>query len=245
MMVMIGNNSFRLSMNRNQVTIRTMMCQPDNQNVDFSGSDQIQNLQYPDVQENPLTNDEFEACTNANDDKMNNLEIEFDQLQKNTQDFQQKYDDFQNQMRNFMQNFHDGLLIPPPGEEKAPEATTDTKLSSTKDIQPLLVQEPPQDSNMHQLIDECCEEVPEEQKLNMEKTLLELVKICHHKQFLFAPILSTKEPENSLSMRYEHLSITPETESDEITKSNAKNLLQIPSECEVTSEYKKECDELV
>nr|GEX64780.1 hypothetical protein [Tanacetum cinerariifolium] len=60
-----------------------------------------------------------------------------------------------------------------------------------------------------------------------------------------APILSTKELENSLSIGYEHLSITHETESDEVTKSNAKNLLPIPSECEVTSEDKRECDELV
>nr|GFA38334.1 hypothetical protein [Tanacetum cinerariifolium] len=46
-------------------------------------------------------------------------------------------------------------------------------------------------------------------------------------------------------MGYEHLSITPETESDKVTESNAKNLLPIPSECEVTSEDKRECDELV
>nr|GEW20516.1 hypothetical protein [Tanacetum cinerariifolium] len=45
------------------------------------------------------------------------------------------------------------------------------------------------------------------------------------------PILSTKEPEHLLSMGYEHLSITPETESDEVTESNAENLLQIPSKC--------------
>nr|GEY69419.1 hypothetical protein [Tanacetum cinerariifolium] len=44
-----------------------------------------------------------------------------------------------------------------------------------------------------------------------------------------APILSTKEPEHLLSMRYEHLSITPETESDKVTESNAKNLLPIPN----------------
>nr|GFB54059.1 hypothetical protein [Tanacetum cinerariifolium] len=123
----------------------------------------------------------------------------------------------------------------------------------------------PQDSDIHQLIDECCEEVPEQQQQNMEKTMLDLVKIYHHKQFLcihddvddliesaldsklllinsinsqrldkkeqevkiveeqpaerrnLAPILSTKEPKNSLSMGYEHLSITPETESDEVT----------------------------
>nr|GEW31672.1 hypothetical protein [Tanacetum cinerariifolium] len=43
-------------------------------------------------------------------------------------------------------------------------------------------------------------------------------------------------------MGYEHLSITPETKSDEVTESNAENLLPIPSECEVTLEDKKECD---
>nr|GFC37307.1 hypothetical protein [Tanacetum cinerariifolium] len=71
-------------------------------------------------------------------------------------------------------------------------------------------QEPPQDSDIHQLIEECSIEVPEEQKQKMEDTI-----------------------------------ITPEMESDEVTESNAKNLLPIPSECEVTSEDKRECDELV
>nr|GEX98774.1 hypothetical protein [Tanacetum cinerariifolium] len=50
------------------------------------------------------------------------------------------------------------------------------------------------------------------------------------------------QPEHSLSMGYEHLSITLETESDEVTESNAENLLPIPSECEVTLEDKRECD---
>nr|GEY26692.1 hypothetical protein [Tanacetum cinerariifolium]GEY29532.1 hypothetical protein [Tanacetum cinerariifolium] len=43
-------------------------------------------------------------------------------------------------------------------------------------------------------------------------------------------------------MGYEHLSITPEMESDEVTKSNAENLLPIPSECEVALEDMKEYD---
>nr|GFC17640.1 hypothetical protein [Tanacetum cinerariifolium] len=42
-------------------------------------------------------------------------------------------------------------------------------------------QEPPQDSNMHQLIKECSVEVPEEQKQKMEDTMFDLVKIYHHK----------------------------------------------------------------
>nr|GEY07910.1 hypothetical protein [Tanacetum cinerariifolium] len=131
-------------------------------------------------------------------------------------------------------------------------------------------QEPPQDSNMHQLIEECSVEVLEEQKQNIEKTMHDCaldsklllinsinsqcldkkeqeVKIVEEQpaeRRNLAPILSTKEPENSLSMGYEHLSITLETESDEVTESNAKNLLPIPSECEVTLEDKRECDEL-
>nr|GFC34293.1 hypothetical protein [Tanacetum cinerariifolium] len=44
--------------------------------------------------------------------------------------------------------------------------------------------EPPQDSDIHQLIEECSIEVPEEQKQKMENTMFDLVKICHHKQFL-------------------------------------------------------------
>nr|GEX32149.1 hypothetical protein [Tanacetum cinerariifolium] len=57
-----------------------------------------------------------------------------------------------------------------------------------------------------------------------------------------APVLSTKEPEHLLSMGYEHLSVTPETKSDEVTESNAEKLLPIPSECEVALEDKRECD---
>nr|GFB56511.1 hypothetical protein [Tanacetum cinerariifolium] len=90
------------------------------------------------------------------------------------------HDDHLNQMRNFIQNFQSG----PPGEDKEHEATTNTELFSTKDIQPLPVQEPPQNSEMHQIIKECCVEASEEQKQKIEDTMLDLVQICHHKQFL-------------------------------------------------------------
>nr|GFB31793.1 hypothetical protein [Tanacetum cinerariifolium] len=180
-------------------------------------------------------------------------------------------------------------------------------------------QEPPQDSDIHQLIEKCSIKVPEQQKQKMEDTMLELVKICQEKEFLcihddiddliesaldsklllinsnsqrldkkeqkvknviaqpaehrnrsiqslqnfrvvhkssisfqntsqissihsVAPIRSTKEPEHLLSMGYEHFSITPETESDEVTDSNAENLLPISSKCEVTLKDEIECD---
>nr|GFA59375.1 hypothetical protein [Tanacetum cinerariifolium] len=189
--------------------------------------------------------------------------------------------------------------------------------SSEENVVSKTNQEPPQDSDIHQLTEECSVEVPEEQKQKMKDTMFDLVKICHHKQFLcihddidniiesaldfkllsiysqsldkkeqevknvveqpagrrnraekslqnfrvihkssisfkntsqissihsIAPIQSTEEPEHLLSMRYEHPSITPEIESDEVTESNAENLLPIPSKCEVTLEDEIECD---
>nr|GFB71812.1 hypothetical protein [Tanacetum cinerariifolium] len=92
-------------------------------------------------------------------------------------------DDLLNQMTNFMKNLHDGPSISSPGVDKEHEATTDTELPSTEDIQRLPVQEPPQDSDICQLIwKECCVEASEKQK--MEDMMLMLVKICQEKEFL-------------------------------------------------------------
>nr|GEV61915.1 hypothetical protein [Tanacetum cinerariifolium] len=143
-------------------------------------------------------------------------------------------------------------------------------------------EEPPQDSDIRQLIrEECCIEVCEEQKQNMENTILELVEICRQKELLcmhdnvddliekslqnfrvihkssislnktsqislvhaIAPILSTKEPEYSPSIGYEHPNTTPETESDGIIKSGVEELVPILSENEVTSEDKRDDDD--
>nr|GEX94410.1 hypothetical protein [Tanacetum cinerariifolium] len=239
------------------------------QNIDFPGSDQIQTPQYPDVHppSQEISNEVFQANHSIqNEESLENYSVE--------------------------------IAASSPNQEK---------------------EEPPQDSDIHQLIEECSTKICEEQKQSMEDTMLELVKICQEKEFLcihdnvddliesalnsklllinsnsqhldkkeqkvkniveqpterrnrsiqslhnfrvvhknsnslnntsqissihaIAPILSTKEPEHSLSMGYEHLNITPETKSDEVTGSNAENLLPIPSKCEVTSEDKRDCD---
>nr|GEY65222.1 hypothetical protein [Tanacetum cinerariifolium] len=136
---------------------------------------QALNYQAP-AQQNTVTQSKFKAYTIVNDANMNNLQLKFDNFQKNQQDFQnkfeQKQDDFQNQMMNFMQNLYNnkpssssslpsntilnlkgeakaittrsGISykeppIPPPQQEPT-EETMDTKLPSTEDIQPLLVQ---------------------------------------------------------------------------------------------------------
>nr|GEU71909.1 hypothetical protein [Tanacetum cinerariifolium] len=54
------------------------------------------------------------------------------------------------------------------------------------------------------------------------------------------PVLSTEEPDNSLSMGDEHLDTIPATESDEFNKSGVENLIPIPSESVGIPEHK--CD---
>nr|GEU97472.1 hypothetical protein [Tanacetum cinerariifolium] len=303
----------------------TFQCQPDNQNVDFSGSDQIQTLQYPDV-----NSPSPEIISIAYHSKKSHksyskpgkpfFAIQCSQPEDSNELFQKRLEDLK-ELAEYDQStstdrpifLNDNEDHPVQNRESPENSSEETFVSKTN-------QEPPQDSNMHQLIDECCEEVLEEQKQNMEKTMLDLVKIYHHKQFLYihndvddliksaldskllsiisinsqrldkkeqevkkveeqpagrrnraekslqnfrvihkssmsfkntsqissihsiAPILSTKEPKHLLSMGYEHFSITPETESDAVIESNAENLLQIPSKCEVTLEDEIKCD---
>nr|GEU90601.1 reverse transcriptase domain-containing protein [Tanacetum cinerariifolium] len=101
------------------------------------------------AQQNAVTNSKFKAYINANDANMNNLQIKFDNFQKN-----QQASSSSSLPNNTIRNpkgeaksittrsgiSYDGPPIPPPGVEKEPEATKDTKLPSTKDIQPPSVQ---------------------------------------------------------------------------------------------------------
>nr|GFA00474.1 hypothetical protein [Tanacetum cinerariifolium] len=61
-------------------------------------------------QQNAVTQGKFKAYTTANDVNMNNLQLKFDNFQRNQQDFQKKFeqkqDDFQNQMMQFLQNLY-------------------------------------------------------------------------------------------------------------------------------------------
>nr|GEY63702.1 hypothetical protein [Tanacetum cinerariifolium] len=296
----------------------TFQCQPDNPNVDFSDSDQIQTLQYPDVNP-PSPEISNEEVFQAKGDLMKSIQI-----------FSERFNciPFEKKPQILFQTWETFFAIqcsqPEDSNELFQKLLKDLKElaeydQSTSTDRPIFLN----DNEDHPVQNrESPENSSEENKQNMEKTMLDLVKICHHKKFLcihddvddliesaldskllsinsinsqrldkkeqevkiieeqsaerrnhiekslqnfrvihkssislntsqisliheVAPILSTKEPENSLSMGYEHLSITPKTESDEVTEFNAENLLPIPSECEVTLEDKRECDELV
>nr|GFB31501.1 hypothetical protein [Tanacetum cinerariifolium] len=268
----------------------TIQCQPDNQNIEFSGSDQIQTPQYPDV--NPPSPEinlkelaEYDQSTgmDLNDNEDHHVQTMsllktllkklLSQEPPQDSDIHQLIDECceevpEQQKENMEKTTLDLVKICHHKQFLCIHDSNELFQKLLKDLKELAEYdqstEPPQDSDIHQLIDECCEEVPEQQKENMEKTTLDLVKICHHKQFLCIHVdvddliesaldskllsinsINSQQLENSLSMGYEHLSITPETESDEVMKSNATNLLPIPSECEVTLEDKRECDELV
>ncbi|GJU03633.1 putative reverse transcriptase domain-containing protein [Tanacetum coccineum] len=56
------------------------------------------------------------------------------------------------------------------------------------------------------------------------------------------PVLSTREPEDSLIMGDEHLDTNPEKESEELIKSSVENLVPIPSESEDFSDNESKCD---
>nr|GEZ31543.1 hypothetical protein [Tanacetum cinerariifolium] len=54
------------------------------------------------------------------------------------------------------------------------------------------------------------------------------------------PVLSTEEPDNSLSMGDEHLDTIPATKSDEVIKSSVENLIPVPSESEGIPEHMRD-----
>nr|GEX90911.1 hypothetical protein [Tanacetum cinerariifolium] len=149
----------------------------NNQGVVYQNPPQQASTYQASVIQNSVTNNKFKAYTKANDANMNNLQLRFDNFQRNQQDFQKsfekKQDEFQNMMMSFMQNLHnnkassssslpsntiinprskakaittrsgisyDGPPISPPVMEKEPEATKDTELPSTENIQPPSVQ---------------------------------------------------------------------------------------------------------
>nr|GEZ32712.1 reverse transcriptase domain-containing protein [Tanacetum cinerariifolium] len=88
--------------------------QNNNQNR-FQGNNLNQNRQpqnptFQALPQNAVIQGKFEAYTTTNDANMNNLQLKFDNFQRNQQDFQKKFEqkqnDFQNQMMQFMQNLY-------------------------------------------------------------------------------------------------------------------------------------------
>nr|GEY70325.1 hypothetical protein [Tanacetum cinerariifolium] len=103
---------------------------------------QALNYQAP-TQQNTVTRGKFEAYTTANDANMNNLQLKFDNFQKNQKDFQKKFeqkrDDFQNQMMNFMQNLYNNK---PSSSSSLPSNTIPNPKEKLKLSQPGVLDKP-------------------------------------------------------------------------------------------------------
>nr|GEX78704.1 hypothetical protein [Tanacetum cinerariifolium] len=286
----------------------TYQCQPDNQNVDFSGPDQIQTPQYPEVY--PLSEETSEEVSQAKEDLITSIQtfldkfscMPFEEQPKNyfqtrwnffnlkyakpedsNEWFQKLLEDL-NELAEYdkyiskdhpiilsdddeghyvkdkesLENPSNEIVVSKPDNEseKEPEATTDRNSRAPKtsilfhalDTKLLSINSKSQHPDKKEQEVKNVEEQSAERRNHAEKSLQNF-RVIHKNStsqissvHADTPILSTKEPEHSLSMGYEHLSITSETESDEVTETNAKNLLPIPSECEVTSEDESECN---
>nr|GFA15338.1 reverse transcriptase domain-containing protein [Tanacetum cinerariifolium] len=111
---------------------------------------QNHNFQAP-PQQNTVTQGKFEAYTTANDATMNNLQLKFDNFQRNQQDFQKKFE-----QNNTIPNpkgeakaittksgmSYKELPIPPTGvnQQEPIEVTMDTEPQNSDDIHPPTVQ---------------------------------------------------------------------------------------------------------
>nr|GEZ22458.1 hypothetical protein [Tanacetum cinerariifolium] len=86
-------------------------------------------------------------------------------------------------------------------------------------------QGPPQDSDIRQLIkEECCVEVSEEQKQNMENTILELVEIFRQKELL----CMHDNVDDLIALNSKLLSINSQRLNKE--KQEVKNVIEQPAE---------------
>nr|GEZ50152.1 hypothetical protein [Tanacetum cinerariifolium] len=123
--------------------------------------------------------------------------------------------------------------------------------SSEETVVSKTYQESPQDLDMHQLIDECCVEASKEQKQKMEDTMFDLVKICHHKQFLCIHDDVDDIIESALDSKLIFINSINSQRLDK-KEQEVKNVEEQPAgqpehslsmgKCEVTLEDEIECD---
>nr|GEX12237.1 hypothetical protein [Tanacetum cinerariifolium] len=229
MMVMIVNNSSRLSMSKNRVIIRTIIspsfpycdncggshetfeCQPMDQNIDFFGSDQIQTPQYPEI--HPPSQEISDEVFQAKGDLMKSIQtfleefnyIPFEEKPKillqawynffaiqhaKPEDLNEMFQKLLEDLKELAEYVNSPSRDHPTFFDDNEDHYVQNKEyleTSSNEIAALNSNQekegPPQDSYIRQLIrEECCIEVCEEQKKNMEDTKLELVKICQKKE---------------------------------------------------------------
>nr|GEU71470.1 hypothetical protein [Tanacetum cinerariifolium] len=231
------------------------------QNIDFSGSDQIQTPQYPEI-----SDEVFQAKKD---------------LMKSIQTFLEEFNyiPFGEKPKILLQAWYKFFAI----QHAQPEDSNELFQKLVKDLQiinkeltecnrPIFFddnedhsvqykeylenssneivalnsnqekEKPPQDFDIRQLIrEECCIEVCEEQKQNMKNTILELVEIFRQKELYCMHDNVDDLIESALNSKLLSINLN----SQRLDKRKQEELVPIPNENEVTSEDKRECDVLV
>nr|GFA67367.1 hypothetical protein [Tanacetum cinerariifolium] len=177
----------------------TFQCQPMDQNIDFSGSDQIQTPQYPEIylHSKEISDEVF----HAKGDLMKSIQTfleEFNYIPfgKKRQILLQawykfiaiKYAKPEDSNALFQKLLEDLQIIkelkcnhPTLFDNNEDHSSNEIATSNSNQEK----EGPPQDSDVrHQIREECCIEVSEEKKQKMKDTILELVKICRQKELL-------------------------------------------------------------
>nr|GEV12922.1 hypothetical protein [Tanacetum cinerariifolium] len=203
------------------------------QNVNFSGSNQIQTPQYPEVHPPSQISDEV---SQAKRDLMKSIQpfleefncIPFEEkatilLQAWFKFFAIKHDQPENSNELFQKLLED---LKESAEYKESLENSSNEINASNSNQEK--EEPSQDSNIRQLIrEECGIEVCEEQKQNMEDTILELVEICRQKELLCMHDNVDDLIESDLNSKL--LSINSQRPNKE--QQEVKNVVEQPAEC--------------
>nr|GEU80430.1 hypothetical protein [Tanacetum cinerariifolium] len=224
----------------------TFQCQPTDQNVDFSNSDQIQPPQYPEI--HPPSQEIRDKVFHAKGDLMKSIQTFLEEF---------NYIPFEEKPKILLQDWDKFFAI----QYAQPEDSNELFQKLLEDLKELAeyVNSLSRDRLIFSDNNEDHSEVknvveqPAERKTRIEKSLQNF-RVIHKSSIslkytsqispvhAITPILSNKEPEYSPSIGYEHPNTTSEMESDEIIKSGVEELVPILSENEVTSEDKRECD---
>nr|GEZ06536.1 hypothetical protein [Tanacetum cinerariifolium]GEZ16186.1 hypothetical protein [Tanacetum cinerariifolium] len=222
------------------------------QNVDFSGSNQIQTPQYPEIHHpsQEISDEVFQAKGDLMKFIQTFLkEFNYIPFEKKPQIFLQAWYKFFtiqyaqpedskelfHKLLEYLQIINKELKCNHPtffdnNEDRSVQKKEYLENSSNEIHSSNSNQEkegPPQDSDIRNLIrEECCTEVSEEQKRNMENTIIELVEICHQKKLLCMHDNVDDLIESALNSKL--LSINSQHLNKE--KQEVKNVVEQPAE---------------
>nr|GEW84330.1 hypothetical protein [Tanacetum cinerariifolium] len=236
------------------------------QNIYFSGSDQIQTPQYPEI--HPPSQEIRDEVFQAKGDLMKSIQtfleefnyIPFEEkpkillqaweiffaiphaqpedsnelFQKLLKDLKELAEYVNSPSRDHSSFFNDNEEHSIQNKEYLENSSNEIATSNSNQEK----EEPSQDFNIRQLVrEECCIEVCEEQKQNMENTILELVEICCQKELFCMHDNVDDLIESALNSKL--LSINLNSQRLDKKKQEVKNVMD---ECKVTSEDESTCD---